>query len=225
MLTNTHKSKLTRLPQLTYIKLLLCFSVSAAPSISHAKEWAFDVFLDKSKIGQHTFTLEQNKLISIAKLNVKILFIEAYAYHHKATEQWKDGCLSTLETHTIENKTIDDVKGQLSNNGFVVDDGKTTQTLPLCSMTFAYWNPKILSQAQLLNPQNADWLDIKVNKIGNETITIKAQQTDTVHYKLEGSLAGKPKLKIDLWYTVNANEWVALKSTTPEGYIINYVLR
>lgn len=204
---------------------LLALALSPVPAVSQAKEWAFDVFLDKSKMGQHTFALSNNQLTSTAKFNVKVLFIQAYTYDHTAVEQWRDGCLVSLNTNTVENKVIDEVKGSLAESGFVVDNGKTTQTLPECTMTFAYWDPKILQQTKLLNPQNGQWLDVKVSKVNDETLTVKNKPTKTVHYKLTGTLAGKSKLNIELWYTADTLEWVALKSLTPEGYVVNYVLR
>jgi LPS O-antigen subunit length determinant protein (WzzB/FepE family) len=204
---------------------LLALLISLASTSISAKEWTFDVFLDKSKMGQHTFTLNDNKLTSTAKFNVKVLFIEAYAYNHKAIEQWNNGCLSQLTAYTVENKDINDVNGKLTDAGFVVDNGKSMQTLPDCTMTFAYWDPKILTQTKLLNPQNAEWLDVKVNKIGEESLAVKGHQTKATHYKLSGTLAGKQKLNIELWYTTDTNEWVALKSITPEGYLVNYVLK
>lgn len=190
-----------------------------------AKEWAFDVYLDKSKVGQHTFILNDSKeLISTAKFNVKVLFISAYQYDHKAIEQWQGDCLSSLESHTLENKVETNIKAKLSGQEFTVDDGKVRQKLPACTMTFAYWNPKILQQSKLLNPQNGEWLDTKFTNLGNETIDVKNTKIEASHYKLDGSLNGKSKLKIELWYSEN-NEWLALKSITPEGYTINYKLR
>ncbi|MES1988125.1 MAG: DUF6134 family protein [Pseudomonadota bacterium] len=190
-----------------------------------AKEWAFDVYLDKNKIGLHTFTLNESKeLISTAKFNVKVLFINAYQYDHKAIEQWQGDCLSSLESHTLENKVETNIKAKLSRQEFAVDDGKVKQKLPACTMTFAYWNPKILQQSKLLNPQNGEWLDTKFTNLGIETIEVKNKKVEASHYKLDGSLNGKSKLKIELWYSEN-NEWLALKSITPEGYTINYKLR
>ncbi len=188
------------------------------------EEWTFNVFLDKSKIGKHTFTLDQNRqLTSRAKFNVKVLFIEAYSYDHTAKEQWKENCLARLDANTTEDKVLTHIKGTKINEHFEVTDGKTIQTLPACTMTFAYWNPMILTQSKLLNPQNAEYLTTQFEKIGQETISVKGQPTETTHYKLKGNLNGKNKLNIELWYN-NKNEWVALKSITPEGYIINYKL-
>jgi Family of unknown function (DUF6134) len=203
--------------------ILTACLVFATPMVS-AKDWSFDVFLDKSKIGTHTFTLNDNMLVSRAKFNVKVLFIEAYKYDHTSKEQFDGDCLKSLESNTTENKVITKVKGSKKEAGFEVTDGKITQTLPACSMTFAYWNPKILEQSKLLNPQNAEYLDTKFEKLTNETITVKGRPTETSHYKLNGSLDGKDKLKIELWYNQN-NDWVALKSMTPEGYNIIYKIK
>lgn len=207
---------------LVAITTLLCGLVS---QLAIAKDWTFDVYLDKSKMGQHTFTLnEANQLTSTANFNVKVLFVNAYQYDHKAIEKWQGDCLNSLAAHTVENKVATDVKGKIADGNFIVDDGKAKQSLPACTMTFAYWNPKILEQSKLLNPQNAEWLDIKFTKLGVENIEVKGKKTDATHYKLEGSLEGKSKLKIDLWYETSNNDWVALKSITPEGYIVNYKL-
>ena len=190
-----------------------------------AKEWSFDVYLDKNKIGQHVFKLDESKrLTSTAKFNVKVLFINAYQYDHKAVEQWQGDCLSSLESHTIENKVESNINAKLSSQEFIVDNGKDKQNLPACTMTFAYWNPKIIQQTKLLNPQNGEWLDTKFTNLGTETIEVKSKKVEANHYKLDGSLDGKSKLKIELWYSAN-NEWLALKSITPEGYNINYKLR
>lgn len=203
--------------------LLLTAAIATTNPVM-AEEWAFDVFLDKNKIGKHTFTLDQNRLLtSRAKFNVKVLFVNAYSYDHVAKEQWNEDCLAKIEANTTENKVVTNIKGAQKETGFEVSDGKKTQNLNTCTMTFAYWNPKILAQSKLLNPQNAEYLDTQFEKLAPETITVKGKPVETAHYKLKGSLNGKSKLNIELWYNLK-NEWVALKSTTPEGYIINYKL-
>jgi Family of unknown function (DUF6134) len=197
--------------------ILICYLVLAAPLL-HAKEWAFNVYLDKSKIGTHSFTFNDNTLVSRAKFNVKVLFIEAYKYDHTSKEQWQNDCLTNIDVITTN------VKGKKAESGFEISDGKTSQTLAECVMTFAYWNPKILDQSKLLNPQNAEYLDTTFTKLGAAKIDVKGKPTETTHYKLSGALKGVKKLNIELWYN-QANEWVALKSVTPEGYNIIYKLK
>lgn len=179
--------------------LLLTAAVIASPVM--AEEWAFDVFLDKSKIGKHTFSLDQNRqLTSRATFNVKVLFVNAYSYDHISKEQWKEDCLASIDANTTENKVVTNIKGAQKEAGFEVSDGKKTQTLSSCAMTFAYWNPKILAQSKLLNPQNAEYLDTQFEKLASETITVKGKPVEATHYKLKGSLNGKNKLNIELWY-------------------------
>ena len=190
-----------------------------------AKEWAFDVYLDNTKIGLHTFKLDDySELTSKANFKVRILLFNAYQYDHLAIEHWQGDCLVNLESNTIEDSVTTKIKATQMVKFLKVSDGQKVKNLPLCSMTFAYWNPKILEKSHLLNPQNAEWLDTKVTTIGRENIDVKGKIIEATHYKLDGSLAGEKKLNVELWYTAE-NEWVALKSTTAEGYIINYKLR
>ncbi|HEX5539684.1 MAG TPA: DUF6134 family protein [Methylophilaceae bacterium] len=201
-----------------FLLLMLGFAGPAS-----AKEWAFKVYLDGREIGQHTFTLQQHgdvrELTSQAKFNVKVLFIDAYQYTHTASEKWQRDCLTSLAARTVENKEVTVVKGQREDSGFVVTSPKGMQTLPACVMTFAYWNPNMLTQDKLLNPQTGEWLDVKISALGNDTITVRGKPVTAEHYKLEA-----PKLKIELWYSPD-KEWLALQSTTPEGYVISYKLR
>jgi len=209
----------------TIFKILSLLAVALSINTASANEWNFDVYLNDSKMGEHKFVLnDASELTSTANFKVKILFFNAYQYEHSAVETWQGDCLSTLSAHTVEDKVITNVNAKLSAQTLRVDDGKTKQNLPACSMTFAYWNPKIVEQSKLLNPQNAEYLDTKFSKLGNEQIEVRGKKISATHYQLLGSLAGKPKLNIELWYNA-ANEWVALQSTTPEGYKIRYKLR
>ena len=56
---------------------------------------------------------------------------------------------------------------------------------------------------------------------------VKGKATDTAHYRLLNAPSSKIKLDIELWYAQDSTgkqQWVALKSITPEGYTINYKL-
>ena len=191
-----------------------------------AKEWTFDVYLNKAKMGTHTFVLsDASMMTSSAKFKVKILFINAYSYNHVSKEQWQDGCLNSIEAETTESKVNTKVSGKLEGSDFNINvNDKQNQALPACVMTFAYWNPKILTQSKLLNPQNAEYLNTNIKQLGTETIEVKGKPTETAHYLLQGLSEGKVKLNIDLWYDQNKN-WVALQSTTPEGYKVSYKLK
>ena len=193
---------------------------------AQAQEWQFNVFLDEKPIGQHRFVLEDNgaqrTLTSEASFDVKFLFVNAYRYRHNAREQWNGNCLSAIDAKTEENRETTIVKGVLDKStdktAFVLQSPKL-RTLGECVMTFAYWNPAMLKQTRLLNPQTGEYLDARITALGKDSIQVRGEATDAERYRLEA-----PKLKIDLWYSAD-QQWLALRSTTPEGYIINYRLR
>lgn len=198
-------------------------SILLLPGLLHAEEWSFSVWLDKQNIGTHQFILQDHRLSSRASFKVKVLFINAYRYQHQADETWQGECLQSLQAHTEENKEITDVSGRLSNGQFVVSKNKSMQTLPACVMTFAYWNPKILQQSKLLNPQNAEYLEVAVADEGMQSLNVRGTEIQTHQYRLTGRYQGKTKLNITLWYD-EQQRWVGLKSITPEGYTITYKL-
>lgn len=205
------------------IQSLIVLGIALQSGLAAAKEWPFTAYLDGKEIGQHRFAITETdggtKLTSEANFNVKILFINAYKYQHKATEIWQANCLNSLEARTEENRDISIVKGNLAGDTFEVDGPKGKLELPTCAMTFAYWNPKMLAQNKLLNPQTGEWLDVNIKNMGKETIQVRGQDISAERYRLTAT-----KMKIDLWYSPE-KEWLALESTTPEGYLISYKLR
>jgi hypothetical protein len=209
---------MSRISALLFVLLPVVFA-----SAAQAREWPFTAYLDGKEIGQHRFAIsEQNgmlELVSEAEFNVKVLFINAYKYQHKAVEQWQGSCLQSLEANTRENRDISVVQGKKMPGGFHVQGPKGTLQLPACAMTFAYWNPDILRQDKLLNPQTGEWVDVSIANMGNERIAVRGREVDARRYRLTA-----PKMQIDLWYS-SENQWLALESTTPEGYLISYQLR
>lgn len=205
------------------MRLLFCIFGLLSALIAQADTWSFDVFLDKQKIGKHVFQLDNGRLVSEANFKVKVLFVNAYQYQHRAEEVWQDDCLRGLQAHTVENKVVTDVKADWQGTQLNVVQGNKTQALNGCVMTFAYWNPQMLKQRQLLNPQNAEYLDVAITDDGNQSYSVKGETIQAHQYRLIGRYQGKNKLNITLWYD-QLQRWVGLKSITPEGYVISYQL-
>jgi hypothetical protein len=125
-----------------------------------------------------------------------------------------------LQARTEENSDVSTVQGEKQDSGFIVRDVKGQQrTLPVCAATYAYWNLAMLQQQKsLLNPQTGEWSAISLEQLGIESIRTSKRTVQARHYKLTAD-----KAKIDLWYTPE-NQWVGLRSTTPEGRVITYQL-
>ncbi len=204
-------------------KFLINFIVFSMPLIAEAQSWNFDVSMDGKPIGTHQFVLsdkENNQQIlkSEAKFNIKILSISFFKYHHQANETWENNCLKKLEAKTQENSKVTVVKGIQEKASFKISSPNTTEINTECVMTFAYWNPKILQQKKLLNPQTGDYLSANISSLGQESILVKGQNVKADHYKIDTA-----KFKIDIWYGQD-DEWLALQSLTENGRI-DYVLK
>jgi hypothetical protein len=209
--------------------LVVCLVLGAftAPALvfgrdTPTREWHFDVSLDGRAIGEHKFTLqadnESRELTSEARFRVRLLFIDAYRYEHRALERWKGDCLESLDARTDTNGKPTVVAGQQASGEFRVQSGTAAVLLDTCVQTFAYWNPSILDARRLLNPQTGEYVDVKVLLMGREVMA----GTLTDRYRLISS--GRTPLEIDIWYTP-ARDWVALESLTPEGRRLRYTRR
>lgn len=200
---------------------VLAFPVTAA-SAARSQTWDFSVLLDGDKIGYHRFELtdfgEKRRVRSEAKFDVRILFINAFRYRHENTEVWSDGCLRKIDARTQANGKKLAVSGIQVQDEFIVDDGSETNALSDCVMTFAYWDPEFLQQPRLLNSQSGEYIDVEVESLGSQPITVRGQEVTASAYRLTAK-----KMQLKLWYSTD-NEWLALESVAKGGRIIRYEL-
>ncbi len=199
--------------------------VTPAPAkgrVSDVAEWDFNVFLNDRKIGKHSFKVSESAGIkqvqSEAKFKYTILLIPAYRYEHQAAERWSDECLVEIDARTNANGERIEVSGERTGSGFRVLNGTSPADLPECVMTFAYWNPNFLQQPRLLNPQTGEFVDVTVEKLGNEMLEVRGQTVDATRFKLTAY-----KIDMTLWYSQD-DEWLALESIAEGGHIIRYEL-
>lgn len=199
--------------------------MSSAPAQERAGEvanWDFDVYLDEKKVGTHLFTVSEadgvKHVQSEANFKVKILFISAYRYEHRAAERWTDNCLEEFDASTNTNGNRIQVSGAQIGAGFFVDRGDKPVELSECVMTFAYWNPDFLDQPRLLNPQTGEYLDVYVEQVGEETLEVRGQPVAATRFKLTAN-----EIDLTLWYSLD-DEWLALESVAKGGRMIRYEL-
>ena len=191
-------------------------------SQSFANEWNFDVYLDGKKVGTHLFEVVQNQELrqvqSIANFNVKFLFFTAYRYQHTATERWADDCLLRIDAKTKVNGEPTEVSGTTGDSGFLIEKSDSTELLPECVMTFAYWNPEFLKQERLLNPQTGEFLDVDVELLGTDMLEVRGEEVSAQRYKITAK-----DIDLLVWYSAN-DEWLGLESVAKTGHIIRYEL-
>lgn len=198
------------------------FALLAASDALAEREWQFRVLLDGNEIGSHSFELVQEgdrkRLVSEARFDVKFLFFTAFRYRHQNTEEWSDDCLVEIDARTVRNGDTVVIEGQKSGESFVVERPGETVELPACIMTFAYWNPEFLDEPKLLNPQTGEFLDVTVEELEAETLTVRGEPREARRYRVVAK-----DMELELWYSRDS-EWLALESTVKGGRIIRYEL-
>ena len=196
------------------MKKILFLIILVISNFTYAEVWKFDAILNDKVIGQHTFIYENEKTISNANFKFEYLFMD-FIYQHKSTETWQDGCLKTIESNTDDDGDLYEVSGYSATDQFLVTTNNETAALPLCVMTFAYGNPKILEQKKLMNSQNGKYLDVDIQFLREENHMVKGKDILTDLWQIKAkSVDGD--LLVHLWYDKNMN-WVSLKSQTPIG--------
>jgi len=189
---------------------VLLLGALLAPALAPAsaeREWRFRVLLDASEVGTHTFRVTERggeRLVtSDAHFKVKLLFINAYTYAHEARERWQGDCLLELDART-------------DDNGERVTVRKRP---PACVMSFAYWNPSMLQQKQLLNAQTGELTEVRIESLGEETLRVRGAALSARRYAVHA-----PQFRIDLWYAADAS-WVQLESRTASGRLLRYEIQ
>lgn len=212
-----------RTPTRRMCALLAGLALVAGTAAATPAEWRFVVMLGEREIGEHRFRLEpqpegEAQLRSEARFSVRLLGFQAFSYVHEATERWRGDCLQRIESKTEQNGRPFAVTGTREEDAFRVRTLKSSTDLPGCVMTFAYWNPRIVRQSRLLNPQNGEYEDITVEARGLETVETRQGRREARRYTLVGR-----KARIDVWYAPDGR-WIALESTTEAGQRLRYIL-
>lgn len=211
------------LPLLALLLLvLLAPQASADTGTANSQTWSFRVYLDDREIGTHDFSLvsegENRRLTSEAAFDVKFLFFTAFRYRHRNIEEWRGDCLTEIDAETVTNGERKEVSGQKKDSGFVVDTGQSSNELPGCVMSFAYWNEDFLDEARLLNPQTGEFLEVDVAAPEVEEISVRGNSMEARRYRVTAR-----DIELQLWYSAD-DEWLSLESVAKGGRIIRYEL-
>jgi len=203
--------------------LSVSLGVSAAVAAEPAKQWDFRVYLDDREIGYHRVRMtpqeDGTRVSTEASFDVKFLFISAFRYEHRSDEMWRDACLSGIDARTDKNGDELFVRGEGSGDGISVQTPDGERQLTGCVRSFAYWDPELLQTTRLLNAQTGAYQAVQIEALGQVPLDVDGREIDARKYRLLVDNSA-----VDLWYTPDM-EWLALESTTRDGYRIRYLPR
>jgi len=178
---------------------------------AHAQEtgsWDFAATLDGKPIGTHRFAVTvadaQRSVDSRAQFVVRVLGIPVYRYRHEAQERWQGDCLRELHADTD-------------------DDGKRQQVAQRfdaeCLMGFAYWNPRLVQQHQLVDPQTGRIEPVRFEPVPDASIDMRGSATAAHGWRLIAD-----HQRIVVWYAADTGRWIALDAEAKGGRRLSYRL-
>lgn len=202
--------------------LLALTAAAAAQAAGPARTLDFDVYLDDRRIGAQRFALTPTadgvRIETSARFEVKLLRITAYAYEHRNVEQWRSGCLQSIESATDSNGTPWRVSGRRQGQGFKVDGSAGDQLLPGCVGTFSYWDrQQLIGRPRLLNSQTGEYVAVNLQRLADADMQVGGRELTVERYALRGK-----GLDLTLSYARDGGEWVALDSRLEGGRTLRY---
>lgn len=186
------------------------------------RELRFDVFLDERPIGSQHFALKPTpeglRVETRAAFEFTLLRLKALSYDHRNVEEWRGGCLTSIESTTQQNGKPYRVTGRADASGFSVSSGLGRQQLSDCVGTFAYWDKReILKRTKLLNSQTGEYVPVVTRPLGRGTLAFGGREVAVDRYRIEGD-----DLEITLAYAADDDEWLALDSPLFGGWTLRY---
>ncbi|HSD39854.1 MAG TPA: DUF6134 family protein [Rhodocyclaceae bacterium] len=173
-----------------------------------AGEWDFVATLDGKAIGTHRFVVSAasaaRSVTSQAQFVVRVLGIPVYRYRHEAQERWQEDCLRELHADT-------DDDGQRQQVAQRFDDA--------CVMGFAYWNPRLSRQRQLIDPQTGRVGPARFEPLPDASIEVRGRPVAAHGWRLVAD-----KQRITVWYAADSGRWIALDAEARGGRRLSYRL-
>jgi hypothetical protein len=224
------KTYVKNIPALAAALLTGAFLVSTpwqGVAAAQVQSWLFDVWLDDKPIGSHEFVVQGTKTGSTveidASFDVRFLRIPLYSYRHRNTEQWSDGCLTTLDSRTDDNGEHITVTARHTGAELMVQtNGDSSGRFTGCTRSFAYWDPSFLGSDALLNAQTGELVTVSIEAIEPHPDMLRASDGELDAYRIT---ATEPAIDIEVAYTRQQGRWVYLQSNLDNGRTLRYLPR
>ena len=182
---------------------------------------SFNVLRKGKPFGTHTVSFSGDadgtlQARSLVELTAKFGPITVFQYDLDTTETWQDGALVALEGTGDNDGKEGYVSAKLEGDVLKVKGSAYTGNAPADITPSSHWNIDEVRSDQILSTETGALLDVKVTKIGNETVSVGNQSVQADHYRLVSDLT------VDLWYD-DQGRWVKLSFET-RGQQIDYIL-
>jgi len=189
------------------------------PSLVYGQQVKYAVFRNNKKIGSHTVDFSRNgELLEVAvesKLVVRIMKIPVYRFNYRASEQWQNGQLQSVDA-TVKEKgessTVSLRRVGPQMNLTAKDGSSSMEQIEFASN---HWHAGVLESDILFNTLTGKSNKIDIDIVGEEVLVVDGSDTNTTHYRYSG------ELDTEVWYD-DRKRWVKLRFKGSDGSTIEY---
>ncbi|HEU0071540.1 MAG TPA: DUF6134 family protein [Alphaproteobacteria bacterium] len=211
-----------RLRAILALCLLLCAAAPAAQAAQQTGTLDFTVLRDGDAIGNNKIsfqtTSDEFDVTVDTNIVVKIAMIPVYRFEHHGQERWQNGRLFSLSSRTNDDGkhhflSVHPDAGQLRIDG----DGRQA-LIDSASIPASLWNAALVRQTQLLNTLDGSAMAVKIDDLGQETVSVHGIPVSARHYSVSGDL------KREVWYDGD-DRLVRVQFKADDDTKIEYVLK
>ena len=153
---------------------------------------------------------DQSQVQSDASFTVRLLGLVVYRYQHTARERWRGDCLTEMESRTNDDGKPQTVRAQTLAEGaaglrVTATPGDAVRDVPGCTMGFAYWNPALRRQTQLINVQTGKLEPVQIERLADGSLDARGATVPAERWRIRTQ-----DQTIDVWYAAHGGEWIGL---------------
>ncbi|MEO0882592.1 MAG: DUF6134 family protein [Pseudomonadota bacterium] len=183
---------------------------------------SFEVLRKGKPFGTHVVSFDKSEdgtlqVVNDIDLQVKFGPITAYRYRHDSTEVWEEGKLVTLTGETRKEGKDLSVSALASDAALGVTGTNYSGTVGADVIPSSHWHSGQVFSDAVLSSEGGQMLDLRVDNLGIETVTVDGEQIEATRFRLYSDLS------FDLWYDADGR-WVKC-AFEARGQAIEYVLQ
>lgn len=197
---------------------LLALKASASPDITTVN---FAVMRGGMQIGTNSIQVGREgddiSVQTVTHVSVGFGFLTLYRFDQTETEEWAGGRLVAMKSATDDNGTLHRVSATARDGKILVQANKQVQELAPTTVPLNLWNPDLVDQNQVLDPEDGSLEPVKVFDRGEENVTVQGRTRRAHHYQIVTTF---PQ---DVWYGED-RQLVQVELKGSDGSTIRYQL-
>ncbi len=198
----------------------LCAALLCGPANADVKRTTFAVMRNGDQIGTHTIAIETNGaqtvVDSVTHIQVTLAFVTLYRFDQTEVEHWDNRQLLSLETKTDDNGKTHTTSASRTADVLAIKTADRNAQAASKIIPLDLWNPAVMSQTSVLDPQSGTIVPVKVVDKGEDAVTCGGNVSRRAHHYLITTTFSQ-----DVWYD-DAGQLVAVQMTARDGSVIRY---